>query len=82
MAQSGSLLTAKEGPNQSGTRDCRALGDDCTMTDGAARFGQRVAENGQENDRCNDTLESKEILNLNAVSEGHMTKGVQDWTLV
>ncbi len=36
---------------------------------------QRGTENGQENDRCNKTLESEEILDLGGVSQVHEPPG-------
>ncbi len=45
------------------------------MTDGAASLVQRGTENGQENDRCNNTLETEEILDLGGVSQVHELGG-------
>ena len=38
------------------------------MTDGATSPSQGVTENGQEDNWCNEALESEEILNLGGVS--------------
>lgn len=60
-------LTAKEGPSKGRTAQSGGLGDDRTLTDGAAGLVQCRTENGQEYDRCNNTLEGEEILDLESV---------------
>lgn len=41
-----------------------ALRNDGTMAEGAAGPPQRIAEDGQEHDGGNDTLEAEEVLDL------------------
>ena len=56
-------LTGKEGPGQHRTAHSVAL-DDFTVADGTAGTTQSVAEDGQEDNRRDDTLESEEVLDL------------------
>jgi hypothetical protein len=54
------------------------------MADGATGPTQRVTENGQENDWCNNTLEGEEVLDLGGVSRVYEREGgwLQGHTLV
>jgi hypothetical protein len=54
------------------------------MADGAAGLVQRVTENGQENDRRDNTLKREKVLNLSGVSRVHELVGswLQGHTLV
>ena len=68
-------LTGKKGPREGRTAQSGGLGDDSTISDSAASLVQRGTENGQENDRCNKTLESEEVLDLGDVSPVHEPPG-------
>lgn len=61
-------LTSKECPSKSRSVDFDATRYDCALTDCTSSSSQSVAEDCEENDRCNYTLESKEILDLKLVS--------------
>ena len=60
---------AEEGPGERRAAKGGALGDDCAVADSAAGFVQCRAEDGQEDDWCNDRLEHEEVLNLDGVSQ-------------
>ena len=52
------------------------------MIDGSASLVQSIAEDGQEYDRCNDTLESEEVLDLGIgdAQEGKLEQEVEQET--
>jgi hypothetical protein len=51
-----------------------ALSDDGAMANSATSPAQCISENSQENDRCNDTLEGEEVLDLGV-------RNAQEWKL-
>lgn len=57
-------LTAEKSPGESGTANCGALSNDRAVTDGASSLVQGIAKNGQENNRCNNRLQSEEVLDF------------------
>ena len=59
--------------------DSSALSYDCTFADSPSSPSQSIPEDGQKDDRCNDTLESKEILDLGHVSR--YMKAEQTYTI-
>ena len=79
-----SVQVAEEGPGEGRALQCGALCDDCAVADGAAGFMQGGTEYGKEDDRCNETLEGKEVLNLDGVSQVYEQKGacLRNHTLV
>jgi hypothetical protein len=61
-------LTSKESPSKGRSVDFDATRDNSAIADRTSSPSQSVAEDREENDRCNYTLESEEILDLNLVS--------------
>ena len=61
-------LTSKESPSKGRSVDFDATGDNSAIADCTSSPSQSVAEDREENDRCNYTLESEEVLDLNLVS--------------
>ena len=71
--------TGKEGPGEFGTADRGVSGDAINIGDGATSPAQGVAKNGQENNGCNYTLESKEVLDLGVrdAQEGQLKQEIE-----
>jgi hypothetical protein len=73
-------LTGEECPSEGRTAQFGASGDDLTVADGATSSAQSVAENSQENNWCDNTLEGEEVLNLGVrnAEEGELKQEVED----
>ena len=74
-----SIEIGEKGPSEGRAAYKRWLSDNWTVGDGAAGSAQGITKNGQEDDGCNDTLESEEVLNLGVrdAEEGKLEQEVE-----
>lgn len=59
-----------------------AIGDNRAVADGATCSAQGIAEDSQEHDWCNDTLESEEVLHFGVwdAQEGQLEQEIEQET--